>query len=99
MSAPSIFVPVDVSRRAEVLISGGTGQKIREGVELLLQNDIPETDVRFAGPKSDAGSLLQKGLGMLASSPYDALDLAVGAQTIDVRKAYRKMALKYHPGN
>lgn len=94
MSAPTLFVHTDISRRAAALIGTGSGAKVKEGVELLLVNDTPES-----GPGiSDAGTLLQRGLGLLASSPYEALEIPVGCGTIDVRKAYKKMALKYHPG-
>lgn len=80
--------------QATALIGTGEGAKVKEGVELLLTNDVPES-----GPGvSDAGALLQRGLGLLASSPYEALGIPVGCGTIDVRKAYKKMALKYHPG-
>lgn len=94
MSVPSLYVSADVSKRALALINAGHGDKVKEGVELLLNNDSTE----LAPGRLDAGSLLQRGLGMLASSPYEALGIPVGCGTIDVRKAYKKMALKYHPG-
>ena len=43
----------------------------------------------------DAGSLL-KGLAD-TNKPHEALDVPIGAQTTDIKKAFRKMALKYHP--
>lgn len=95
-SGPSLYVSIDISRRAEKLINVGSGDKIREGVELLLQNDVPGDSP--APGTTDAGRVLQRGLALLASSPYEALGIAVGCKTIDVRKAYKKMALKYHPG-
>eukprot|EP00602_Paraphysomonas_sp_CaronLab_P013084 CAMPEP_0185040562 /NCGR_PEP_ID=MMETSP1103-20130426/38782_1 /TAXON_ID=36769 /ORGANISM="Paraphysomonas bandaiensis, Strain Caron Lab Isolate" /LENGTH=806 /DNA_ID=CAMNT_0027579923 /DNA_START=84 /DNA_END=2501 /DNA_ORIENTATION=+ len=95
---PSIYVPVDISKRAQVLISKGTGQEAKEGVELLLKNDMSAVSEGTPPPGVvDAGATLKKGLALLANSPYEALGLPIGAQTVDVRKAYKKMALKYHP--
>jgi hypothetical protein len=92
---PTLYVKADISKKASALIAAGAGDRIREGVELLLQNDLPEG----GGGVCDAGALLQRGLGLLASSPYEALGIPLGCKTIDVKKAYRKMALRYHPGN
>lgn len=41
------------------------------------------------------GPLVQEGLTMLVNYPFDALDISIESQTVDVRKAYKKMALKY----
>ena len=100
-NSPSIFVPVDIFRRADMLLKKSDGASIREGVELILQNDI---SVMITGAKPspgnvDAGKLLHNGLSHLANSPFEALSIPIGSQTIDVRKAYKKMALKYHPGD
>jgi DnaJ-class molecular chaperone len=74
---------------------------IREAVELVLKSDLG-ADTGGQKPVSgekvvDAGALLQKGLQILANNPYAALDIQLGVQTMDVHKAFRKMALKYHP--
>ena len=93
--SPSIWVPNDVFRKAEGLIKKRDGNSLREGVELILQSDLGDQK----GPSAvDAGSLLHGGLHQLVESPFEALSIPLGSQTIDVRKAYKKMALKYHPG-
>lgn len=76
------------------MIKKGTGDSVRQGVELLLKNDLKSAQAPGA---VDAGADLQKGLAILANSPFDALGIDLASKTIDVRKAYKKMALKYHP--
>jgi curved DNA-binding protein CbpA len=45
----------------------------------------------------DASALLNRGLNLLSNTPFETLDVAIGARTQEIRKAYKKMALKYHP--
>ena len=91
-----VWVAVDICKKAEGLLRAG-GQKTREGVELLLQNDLSGgTNVAVPGA-IDAREMLSKGLKALELCPHAVLDVAIGAQTIDIRKAYKKAALKYHP--
>lgn len=45
----------------------------------------------------DSGALLKNGLDQLSSGPHIALGLDIGAKTIDVKKNFKKLALKYHP--
>lgn len=97
MSAPSLFVTIEVSRHAATLIDSRVGSSVREGVEYLLQHDLSPSNGLKPPNAVDGGSLLQKGLSFLAASPHVALDLPIGAKTIDIRKAYKKMALRYHP--
>lgn len=109
-SAPSLLVPADVFSKADALLrKGGSGGKegigvTKEAIELLLQNDLafkvdgkgaPNNPIATNG--KDAGALLSKGLALLVNNPHDTLGVDIGAQTIDIRKAYKKMALKYHP--
>ena len=91
---PSLFVPSAIAREAKQLLGKGAGDSVRQGVELLLKNDLKDVGQNIAG-SVDAGSDLQKGLAILANSPFDALGVDLGAGTIDIRKAYKKMALKY----
>lgn len=90
---PSLFVSNAVHIKALALISKGTGQPVREGVELLLNSDLCKGGAPDTRPPNsvDAGELLQKGLNMLANAPFDALDIPLSSQTIDVRKAYKKV--------
>ena len=97
MSSPAILVPSDVYSKAQKLISiNSTGASIKDGIELLLQNDITN-DSGSSASKTDAGVLLKNGLNKLATNPFDALGVPLGSKTVDIRKAYKKMALKYHP--
>ena len=34
---------------------------------------------------------------MLSNTPFETLEINIGARTQDIRKAYKKLALKYHP--
>ena len=96
MSAPTLWVNTDVHRKAQQLLASGGGSNTREAVESLLKGD---KGVQPASPAGlvDAGALLKRGLGELTSKPHEALGVPIGAQTVDVKKAFRKMALKYHP--
>lgn len=98
---PSLYVNNQLANQAEQLIKQNNGISIREGLEILLKNDLLlGKDINnFILPSNskDVGELLKEGLNKLSNSPYSALDIEIGAQTIDVRKAYKKMALKYHP--
>jgi len=96
MGGPTLFVPTGIAKEARKHISSGAGSSVRQGVELLLKNDLRDDGEHMSGAV-DAGSDLQKGLAMLANSPFDALGIDINAGTVDVRKAYKKMALKYHP--
>ena len=96
MSAPSLWVSTDAHRKAQQLLASGGGQNTREAVESLLKAD---QGVSPASPRGlvDAGVLLKRGLAELTNKPHEALGVPIGAQTTDVKKAFRKMALKYHP--
>ena len=99
MATPSIWVPDDVATKAERLISSGNGNDVKDGVELLLTNDLTVDGCSMtpAPGRKDMGALLRKGLAVLATTPHQTLGVSVGAQTQEIRKAYKKMALKYHP--
>ena len=94
MNGPSLYVPAAIAKEARKHISNGAGNSVRQGVELLLKNDLKVDGNKQPGAV-DAGADLQKGLAMLANSPFDALGIDINAGTVDVRKAYKKMALKY----
>jgi curved DNA-binding protein CbpA len=104
MSGCTVWVSYDVFRKADVLIGGtrditAPGQSIREGIELLLKGNLT-IDGDNAGSRTgsvDASVLLAKGFTMLRNNPYEALGLQTGAKTQEIRKAYKKAALLYHP--
>jgi curved DNA-binding protein CbpA len=103
-SCPSLYVDKTIANKAKILIQknqNGSSSSVREGLEMLLNNDLSiGSDINTFIPPSSAmnvGELLQDGLRILANAPHSTLDIDLSAQTIDVRKAYKKMALKYHP--
>jgi curved DNA-binding protein CbpA len=92
--SPVLYVTNEISSQAHRLILKGPGSSIRDGVELLLINGVANP---IESGSINAGLLLQRGLTYLSSSPYESLDITENADPSDVKKAYRKMALKYHP--
>lgn len=99
MSNPSVFVTCEIKEQGAALIHEGTGSSVRKGVELLLKNDLcfGEEEVKPPPGAVDSGILVQEGLTLLVNYPFDALDISIESPVLDVRKAYKKMALKYHP--
>ena len=100
MSGQILWVPTDVFRRADVLLRGtSSGQAVKEGIELILKCDLSVAG-EDPGPglgRVDASGLLTKGLASLQNNPHEALGVPIGAKTQDIRKAYKKAALRYHP--
>lgn len=66
-------------------------------MELLLKNDMSAVSDGGNLDCFDAGPQLREGLNFLANCPFEALDINLSSQTIDVRKSYKRLALKYHP--
>ena len=104
MSGCTVWVSCDIFRRADILIGGARevtapGQNIREGIELLLKGNLTNDGDNAASRTGsvDASTLLAKGFTMLHNNPYEALGLQAGAKTQEIRKAYKKAALLYHP--
>ena len=98
MSNDVIIVSKDIGKRAEGLIASG-GSNVTKGIELLLvENVYSEGNISSAGPNQvDCSSTYKRGLKILQDTPFDVLGIDLGCQTLDVRKAYKKLALKYHP--
>lgn len=92
---PSLYVSNRTKASAEVLLRKGTGDAAREAVALLLQDTIAAKGGGVGGV--DAGKLLSQGLAEVVRRPHEALGVAVGSSEADVRRAFRKQALKYHP--
>eukprot|EP01039_Chlorochromonas_danica_P012018 gene12018-13646_t len=98
-SSSVIIVPKEIGRRADGLINSGVSSSVIKGVELLLQENI-YIDGGSALPainQLDCSVLFRKGTNALQNVPFDLLGVEVNCQTVDVRKAYKKLALKYHP--
>jgi curved DNA-binding protein CbpA len=95
----AVIVTRDVGRRAENLIVAGGSGTVLKGVELLLHENIyvPGTEAKVGPTQMDCSGLLKKGLNLLQAMPFDLLGLDLNSATVDVRKAYKKLALKYHP--
>ena len=64
---------------------------LRDAIELLLCSEVDDLK---PGKGRDAVKLLQKGLAALAKAPHQALSIDIGANTQEIRKAYKKLALK-----
>jgi curved DNA-binding protein CbpA len=98
MSGDVIIVSKDVGRRAESLIASGGGN-VTKGIELLLvENLYVEGGQTIVGANQmDCSAAYKRGLKILQDAPFDVLGVDLGCQTVDVRKAYKKLALKYHP--
>ena len=100
MSGQTLWVPTDIFRKADILLRGtSSGQAVKEGIELLLNCDLSVAgEDPGPGPRRvDASGLLTKGLASLQNNPHEALGIPIGAKTQDIRKAYKKAALRYHP--
>lgn len=99
MANTTVFVSTDIALQGADLVSGGSVPTVKKGVELLLLNNVyvaggPETAGRG---QCDVSALLRQGLDFLAKSPHETLGVPVGCRTPEIRKAYKKHALKYHP--
>jgi curved DNA-binding protein CbpA len=100
----TIWVPVDVFRKADFLLKGAggpntSGRALKDGVQLLLMGNL-SVGGEDPGPgpgRVDATGLMAKGLAALTNNPYEALGVPFGAKTVEIRKAYKKAALMYHP--
>eukprot|EP01038_Epipyxis_sp_PR26KG_P002395 gene2395-3390_t len=100
MSVSSVYVVADIARKGEIQIADKSIQTVRLAVELLLQNNLHIDDEKTTKPRSDqinVTSLVKRGLNILSNSPHETLGVPLGANEQDIKKAYRKMALKYHP--
>jgi hypothetical protein len=70
---------------------------VQGGVELILKNNLvtsPDAELAPGPGQRDVSKLLKEGLDLLVNKPFDALDIPIGSKTIDIRKAYKKLALK-----
>jgi curved DNA-binding protein CbpA len=94
-SSPSIIIPKEIAQMVIDLMKQQGGSTIRDGVELILKHDLALTCSTSDG--IEVGSYLKFGLSFLAQSPYETLGVTSTADEATIRKAYKKMALKYHP--
>lgn len=88
-TVPALYVPPEIASQAEIFIRNSTGSLIRDGIELLLTHgkDLSSS----ASLDINVGSLLQQGLSVLSNSPYQALDIEVSAELLEVKKAYKRL--------
>jgi hypothetical protein len=95
---PSLFVGSDICEKAKILINVRSGESVRDGIEMLLKSD-KGSDGLCDGISVNAGELVAEGFSWLSANPFEALSIPLTSETADIRKAYKKLALKYHPGN
>ncbi len=90
------IVPIDIAHQAQSSIGSKHASQVQSGVELILKNNLIVADVEISvgAGQRDVSVLLKEGLDFLANKPFDALDIPIGSKTIDIRKAYKKLALK-----
>lgn len=94
----TVIVTRDIARKGEVMINSGDTSSIIKGCELLLVSNLFKDGKETADPgQLDVTKSLKRGLNTLQTSPYEVLSVPIGSRVIDVRKAYRKLALQYHP--
>ena len=89
MAAPSLPVSAAALRRADLLFKkGDQASAPREAAYALLCDE---------GGTFDGGALLKKCLAAVAQNPYGALGLTTDATDAQIKKAFRSLALRYHP--
>lgn len=97
---PAVIVPVGIFYQSEKLIKKEKGQFVREGLELLLNNNLSQNETDPAELSADAKSadaIIEIGISWLVKYPHAALGVAINSDIPTIRKAFKKMALKYHP--
>ena len=89
MAAPSLPVSAAALRHADLLFAKReTSDAAREAAYALLNDN---------GGTLEGGALLKKCLAAVVADPYGSLGIEPGADESAIKKAYRKLALKYHP--
>jgi curved DNA-binding protein CbpA len=86
--ADGVKVPADVLLTAKGLIDGG---QVHDGLAQLLMASADSSGGQ------DCNDYFERTLGKLAEDKYLALGLQSDCEPKDVKKAYRKFVLKYHP--
>jgi hypothetical protein len=97
MPTATAIVPADIASQALVLINNKQAAQVQAGVELILKNNLvisPDVEISASAGQRDVSNLLKEGLDLLGNKPFDALNIPVGSKTVDIRKAYKKLALK-----
>jgi DnaJ-domain-containing protein 1 len=92
------LVPGDVLDKATAQIAQG-GDGIREGAAALLEAKLAYKEAESQGITGgkNCSVLLSGALRRLHDDPYLALGVPVAAAEADIKKAYRKLALRFHP--
>mmetsp|Transcript_63146 Transcript_63146/g.124343 ORF Transcript_63146/g.124343 Transcript_63146/m.124343 type:complete len:1156 (+) Transcript_63146:60-3527(+) len=95
----TVFVTTDIALQGADLVSGGIVANVKKGVELMLLNNkfVQDGPAAPSRGQCDVSALLRQGLDFLSKSPHEALGVPVGCRTPEIRKAYKRHALKYHP--
>ena len=90
------FCDAKVLAEGSSLINQGR-DNLKVGIAVLLAGRAVYANDPKATGGVNCSSLLNNATKRLQEDPYLALDLYTSATTADVKKAYKKLALKYHP--
>lgn len=87
------FVPSPKLREAERLLQRDDGESLRTAAVVLLLNKCEQVT-----NSENCAPLLNKILRKLTEDPYKCLSVAKTANANEIKRAYRQLALKVHPG-
>ena len=87
------FCSIEAFSKGQVLISSGS---VKEGVAALLEARDEYAKRAMTGG-NNCSSVINAAIKKLQEDPYATLGLLNTCVAADIKKAYRKLALKYHP--
>lgn len=87
------FVPSPKLREAELLFQRDDGESLRTAAIILLLNKCEQVT-----NSENCAPLLNKILKKLTEDPYKCLGVGKAANANEIKRAYRQLALKVHPG-
>ena len=91
------LVPAEKLATATELLEKGTGESIKAAIALLLHAKA-EFETAPTKCAKNCSAVLNAGIKKLQEDPYMCLEVEASSEANAIKKAYRKIALKYHPG-
>ena len=88
-------MPAETVRAAEKSCKGADGKALCDAANTLLQ--CKDTPVPAGVETVNGAPILNRILKKLQEDPYRCLGVAKTCDSSEVKKAYRKLALQYHP--